>query len=252
MLTKQNLLKVINPILRGLVPNSLTNDLLAAKCRRHNIRYLDLGGRSACEGYLVIHLSPVEPYGLPLMPSQTQQLEEEDVANLKLRWRDLESPSVVLNYDLKGGIPLADGSMQGVNLSHILEHMSMDSGRLLLKECFRILRPGGLVRISCPDLKKYAAAYISSDQSFWHVMGKLPFCNYTDLPTSGAIFSGKAYDNHNGHLWFYDAETVIALLHEVGFQEAVERKVHESRLPSIEEIEPYFRAVESFYVEGQK
>ncbi|MCX5951913.1 MAG: methyltransferase domain-containing protein [Cyanobacteria bacterium] len=201
---------------------------------------------------MVIHLSPVEIYGLPSVPSRTQQLVEDIVMRPELRWRDLALPSVVLNYDLTYGIPLADGCMEGINLSHILEHMPLAAGRRLLQECSRVLKPGGVVRISCPDLKKYAAAYISGDREFWQRMGALPFCNYTDLPTAGAIFSGKAYDNHNGHLWFYDAETVIALLREAGLRTAVETNLHESMLPAIREIEPSYRSLESFYVEATK
>jgi len=251
-LSKYHLLKVANPVLSALIPRAIMVHLLEEKCHSHGIKHLDLGGRSPCEGYLVIHLSPVELYGLPSVPSRTQQLVEDGVMRPELRWRALAAPSVVLNYDLSHGIPLQDDSMEGINLSHILEHMPLASGRRLLRECSRVLKPGGVVRVSCPDLKKYAAAYISGDRDFWQRVGALPFCNYTDLPTPGAIFAGKAYDNHNGHLWFYDAETVIALLREAGFGTAVETNLHESALPAIREIEPRFRALESFYVEATK
>lgn len=142
--------------------------------------------------------------------------------------------------------------MEGVNLSHIFEHLDIACGRQLLKECCRILKRGGVVRISCPDLRKYANAHISGDGDFWRLVGSLPFCNYHDLPTSGAISAGKAYDAHNGHLWFYDADNVMSILREIGLPDASEKTIHESSLPAINEIEPLYRAIESFYVEAVK
>jgi hypothetical protein len=43
-------------------------------------------------------------------------------------------------------------------------------------------------------------------------MGELCFSNFKVLLTSAAIISYKGYDKYNGHLWFYDAESVIASL----------------------------------------
>lgn len=253
MRLKYHLLKLVNPVLKACLPTSASAASLRKKCEKHEIRHLDLGGRSPCEGYLVIHLSPVEPYGVPLIASKTQSMvEDDDRGNFRLVWRGLTRPSIALNYDVARGIPLDEGSMEGINLSHVLEHFDFKTGQGLLRECFRILRPGGIIRVSCPDLKKYAAAYVSHDEQFWNRVGSLPYCNYPAMPTAGAILAGKAYDAHNGHLWFYDAETAMAVLREVGFRTAAEKSLHESDLPAIEEIEPRFRAVESFYVEGLK
>lgn len=251
ILSKYNLLKAINPLCKAAI-SWLTVDLVNKKCHDHKIKYLDLGGMAACEGYLVIHISPVELYGLPYVPKYTQELYANVEERPKLRRRDLTAPSVILNYDLSHGIPVKDTRLKGINISHMLEHMPLEFGRKLLRESFRVLEPGGIVRVSCPDLKKYAKAYILNDFNFWDRVGKLPFCNYSNLPTPGAIFAGKAYDNKNDHQWFYDADTVVALMLEAGFASAAETSLHESSLPRIQEIEPRFREPESFYVEATK
>ena len=68
----------------------------------------------------------------------------------------------VLGYDLRLGIPCADSSMDVVYHSHVLEHFDRKDGRFFLEECFRVLRPGGMVRIAVPDLEGIVRAYLAS------------------------------------------------------------------------------------------
>ena len=199
------------------------------------LRYLDLGGASPIEGYLTIHLSPVEPYG-----------------RVRLTRCGGQGQAVVLHYDVTAGLPFPNGSLLGLNMSHFLEHFPLETGLRLIEECRRVLAPGGILRVSCPDLQRYAAAYLSKDFVFYRQVTTPLYCNYSGLLTLGEKFISKAYDHTNGHLWFYDADTLIQRLHSAGFQQVADRSVHDSSLPRIHEIEPEYRAVESFYVEARR
>ena len=68
----------------------------------------------------------------------------------------------VLAYDLRLGIPFADDTFDVVYHSHVLEHFTYNQGRRFLRECFRVLRPGGLVRLAVPDLENISRAYVAS------------------------------------------------------------------------------------------
>lgn len=46
--------------------------------------------------------------------------------------------------------------------SHLLEHLTQEDGRKLLRECFRVLKPLGTIRISIPDFEEMANAYIEA------------------------------------------------------------------------------------------
>lgn len=220
---------------------------------KHRIKHIDVGGWTPVEGYLTLHLSPIEIYGLPTLPRETMPQVVDDCLGIPcLKRRNLDSVAVSLNYDVTFGFPLADNSLHGANLSHFLEHFDLNMGRWILRECRRVIQPGGILRISCPDLKKYASAYLTSDREFFARVDSQPFCAYAALPTHGAIVAAKAYDASNGHKWFYDAETVITLLREVGFDDAQERHLHESALPHIRDVEPSCREIESFYVEASR
>jgi predicted SAM-dependent methyltransferase len=249
--TRHAALAVLNPVLRPVSPRGAVRRRLQRLLQRHGIEYLDLGGWMPVEGYVTIHLSPVEAYGLPRVPVVTQrQVFDEARGVPTLVPRRLEGPAVSLHFDVLGGLPLADDCLRGVNLSHFLEHFDIETGAGLLRECCRVLRPGGVIRVSCPDLKKYARAYVDGDAGFYRQMATRAYCNYRRLPTHGAVFAGKAYDGDNGHKWFYDAETVMDLLKDAGCSRAEERRLHDSALPRIGDVEPAYRAVESFYVEG--
>jgi predicted SAM-dependent methyltransferase len=78
-------------------------------------------------------------------------------------WRNLDiNPYVegVEPWDANLGIPASSNSVDYVYHSHLLEHLSEEQGELLTKECLRILKPGGIVRIALPDLERISRDYL--------------------------------------------------------------------------------------------
>jgi predicted SAM-dependent methyltransferase len=60
------------------------------------------------------------------------------------------------------GVPLSDGAASCVYHSHILEHLPPALGRRFLGECFRVLAPGGILRVVVPDLEQSARDYLET------------------------------------------------------------------------------------------
>ena len=139
-------------------------------------------------------------------------------------------------------------------MSHFLEHFTRDDALKILKECFRVLKTDGVLRISCPDLLRYAKAYVNRDAGFFDSVHIQKACLYENLTTYGDRFISKAYDNDlaYGHKWFFDAESAIELIGLAGFTKVEERSLHESLLPNITDVEPAHRVYESFYIEAIK
>lgn len=75
-----------------------------------------------------------------------------------------------INFDLskKVSIPLNDESFDGIYSSHTFEHLKKEVSVFNLKECFRILKPGGVLRLCLPDITKYFDAYDCRDLSFFN------------------------------------------------------------------------------------
>ena len=80
-------------------------------------------------------------------------------------WTNLNFNSThpsVISHDLKQGIPFPDSSFDVVYHSHVLEHFCKAEGIQLLEECYRVLRPQGVVRIAVPDLEQIVQSYFLS------------------------------------------------------------------------------------------
>lgn len=67
----------------------------------------------------------------------------------------------VIAHDVRRPFPYPDGSFDGVYGSHVLEHLEPSAGARLLRDCRRILRPGGIIRVVVPDLEAIVRLYMS-------------------------------------------------------------------------------------------
>jgi predicted SAM-dependent methyltransferase len=76
-------------------------------------------------------------------------------------WTNIDfykSPNII-DHNLLKGIPFIDNEFDVVYHSHLLEHFSKSDGEKFIKECFRVLKPGGIIRIAVPDLEEIVKNY---------------------------------------------------------------------------------------------
>ncbi len=80
-------------------------------------------------------------------------------------WQNLDfhtQSSDVIQCNLLDGIPYDDESAQVIYHSHVLEHFTKKDGINFIQECFRVLAPGGIIRVVIPDLEEIARSYLNS------------------------------------------------------------------------------------------
>jgi predicted SAM-dependent methyltransferase len=78
-------------------------------------------------------------------------------------WTNLDlSPAGqgVIVHDLRRSIPFSGAFFDVVYCSHLLEHFSKADAKSLMKECYRVLRSGGILRVAVPDLEKIVRDYL--------------------------------------------------------------------------------------------
>ena len=68
----------------------------------------------------------------------------------------------VVRHDLRTRLPLGDGSCEVVYHSHLLEHLPHAVAPVFLQECYRVLVPGGILRVVVPDLEMIARLYLKN------------------------------------------------------------------------------------------
>jgi len=129
------------------------------------------------------------------------------------------SPELV--HDLSQGLPFADGTIELIYSEHFFEHLTLDDGLSLLKECKRVLRPGARLRIAMPDLATVINAYATN----WR--DQVWVKDFPEL-TSAAHMLNFALREW-GHQYVYDHDDLVQRLGDVGFVDIEGQAWGESR-----------------------
>lgn len=116
-----------------------------------------------------------------------------------------------LRHDIRNGLPYKTGEVSLIMLCHSLEHLTYREGLSVLRECRRILKSDGLVRIIVPNAGQLIDAYtINSLEKFGEI---------NDGCASATTSAGKLWSLlHEGHASCYDSETLNSILREAGFE----------------------------------
>ncbi|KGF73212.1 hypothetical protein DO97_01520 [Neosynechococcus sphagnicola sy1] len=144
-------------------------------------------------------------------------------------------------WDLRKGIPFPDESISKLYSSHFLEHLSFTEAQVFLRECLRVLVPGGNFSICVPNARIYIDAYLNSTLDSNVFFGYKPAYNNT---TKIDYVNFIAYMNGH-HKYMFDEENLIHILKSSNFQNVRLRKF-DSNIDLIE------RDFESIYAEAEK
>ena len=68
--------------------------------------------------------------------------------------------------DIRKGLKYQDNSFDGIYAFHISEHLTWHENNAFVKELWRILCPGGICRLSTPDLYEKAIEYIKRSEAY--------------------------------------------------------------------------------------
>lgn len=85
------------------------------------------------------------------------------------------SDNSIIAHNLLTGIPFDDHSFDVVYHSHVLEHFSKKDGVFFLAECYRVLKPNGVIRVAVPDLENIAKEYIKNLELAFHGNAKAAY-----------------------------------------------------------------------------
>lgn len=64
---------------------------------------------------------------------------------------NLDAEPNYVNANITDPLPFADGMFDGILCSHVIEHFDCQQGVAIMRECHRILKPGGVLLVSVPD-----------------------------------------------------------------------------------------------------
>ncbi|HMJ24903.1 MAG TPA: methyltransferase domain-containing protein [Pyrinomonadaceae bacterium] len=155
------------------------------------------------------------------------------------------SPEVQVVWNLAEGLPFPDSTCAAIFSEHVIEHISKEHASRLLGECYRVLQPGGVLRISTPDAERFLRSYAGDGEFLRHPAFDEPI----ETPLDRINQMMREYGQH---LWVYDAESLILRLRKVGFSSAFAQQYRVSAHPRMQDIDSAEREFESLYVEAIK
>lgn len=78
--------------------------------------------------------------------------------------------------DITKPLPFPDAAFSSIFCEEVIEHIDRERGLAMLRECYRILQPGGVLRITTPDLG-YFASRVSSDDMKGEEINRIFYCH---------------------------------------------------------------------------
>ena len=85
---------------------------------------------------------------------------------------DLQGADITLNLSQHERLPFDNDSKSIVYSSHMIEHISPETLKFFLRESYRILEKGGIIRLEAPDPVKIIEAYKTGNHGFFKDMIK--------------------------------------------------------------------------------
>lgn len=156
--------------------------------------------------------------------------------------------------DICEPLPIADGSVDWAYAEHLVEHVSLSAGIGWLAEVRRILAPGGVLRLTTPDLETYVDGYRAAAPFFNRHRGRLRAAGVgPPMPPRRAFMFNQLFYLY-GHRWLYDFEELQHALSAAGFAaEDVRRcSFRDGLRPDVADLDRVLRNDESMYVEVVK
>ena len=172
-------------------------------------------------------------------------------------WLNSDLIAGEIQLDVTRRLPFEDGTFAYAFGEHLIEHVPRDTGERMLAELLRILRPGGVLRLTTPDLKKIIAIY--EDRN--------PEVSRDEYTRYLASLTGKDYGQPSevfndylrlwGHRHVYDEDDLMGSLLRTGFSKVVRVEPGESeheRLRGVERHggEPWVNRAEAMCLEATR
>lgn len=150
--------------------------------------------------------------------------------NVLIGWAnvDLVDDGNVIGWDLTARLPIRDGSIELIYSEHFIEHITLEQTKTLLVDCYRFLRPNGILRLSTPSLEKTIKEYQLGRLTEWHDVGFFPATPCQMINEGFRLW---------GHQFIYDFAELKRILEEVGFQTVSQTAWHESSTPALRNLE---------------
>jgi predicted SAM-dependent methyltransferase len=161
---------------------------------------------------------------------------------------DIDPMRDAIILDAARPFPFGSNTFDYIYCEHVIEHMPFDAGQSMLKECHRVLRPAGTLRLATPDVRflfnlcRENHSCLEAEYIEWSCLN---YIGKQAPHTAISVINNFVRDW--GHVFIYDPETLRTSMRTAGFQEIVPAKIGESERPALSGLENVARMPSGFY-----
>jgi len=184
--------------------------------------------------------------GTDIVPVHTEDMTAEPGGLYQVN-----GTSFFTQLDIRDPLPFEDDAVDWVYAEHLIEHVPLPVALGWLREVRRVLAPGGLLRLTTPDLRKYVEGYTDANPFFHEHRTRLADMQVgPPMPARRAFMFNQIFYLY-GHRWLYDEAELRYVLAQAGFDGDAMRVVtlHQGSRPDVADLDMEFRADETIYVE---
>lgn len=146
----------------------------------------------------------------------------------------------VVYLDATGMFPFDDNTFDYVFSEHMIEHIPWHKGLFMLKECRRVLKPRGTIRLTTPDLEVLIGLYVQKGNALNERYIKwITDFFLNDVNAYKASFVINNAFNNWGHKFLYDGDLLAMTMHEAGFTNTRRCSPNESNHENLRGIESH-------------
>ncbi len=163
----------------------------------------------------------------------------------------VDGEHLFVQLDIAQPLPFADGSVDWVYAEHLIEHVPLSVAVGWLAEVHRILSPGGVVRLTTPDLRRYVEGYLADGGFFARHRKRIRAAGLgPPMPVRPAFMFNQLFYLY-GHQWIYDVEELAYAAASAGFDAATVRACpfRTGARADVADLDRVFRNDETLYVE---
>lgn len=157
-----------------------------------------------------------------------------------------------VELDIGEPLPLTTACVEWVYAEHLIEHVPLPVALRWLTEVRRVLAPGGVLRLTTPDLRRYVEGYLDGGRFFATHRKRLRAAGVgPPMPERPAFMFNQLFYLY-GHRWIYDLEELRYVLSEAGFDASGvrEQAFREGARPDVAALDRVLRKDETMYVEA--
>jgi SAM-dependent methyltransferase len=128
-------------------------------------------------------------------------------------------------HNLNDGFPQhPDNSVDIIYVGQVIEHLNpIFQAPKLITECYRMLKSGGVLRMTTPDLDLLISAYINGEMEKFAIEQPAFYRDHDPsgqlaMLMFGACGENCTFDNYEGHMFLYTEKSMNKLLKHAGFE----------------------------------